>query len=130
MDCIFCKIINDEIPAHKVWEDDKHLAFLDANPLNPGHTLVIPKKHEEYVFDLSDEDYSELFLKAKRLAVPLKKATGAKKIGLVVEGFGVPHAHVHLIPIFEAGELDPSRAKRADSNELKIMAGIIKRFIE
>jgi len=129
MDCVFCKIIKGEIPSYKVWEDDGHTAFLDLHPINPGHLLVIPKKHEEYVFNMPDKKYSELFLKAKKLADVLKKATGAEKIGLMVEGFGVPHVHVHLIPLFEVGDFDPKKAAEAGKNELKVMAEAIKRFI-
>ena len=105
--CVFCKIIKGEIPAIKIWEDKKYLIFLDMKPINPGHLLVIPKKHIRLIFDLDDKDYSELMLKAKEFAKDLKSKMKSKRIGMIVEGFGVPHAHVHLIPINEMHELNP-----------------------
>ncbi len=123
MDCIFCKIVAGEIPAEKIWEDETFLSFLDVNPLNPGHLLVIPKKHTEYLFDMPDTEYSELMIKAKEAAIRMKEKLGPKKVGLVVEGFGVPHVHVHLIPINNPHELNPERAKKAAPEELKQIAG-------
>lgn len=99
MASIFSKIVNGEIPAYKVAEDDKFLAFLDISPVAIGHTLVIPKKEIDYLFDLDDELYSELQLFAKRVAAGLKKAVPCKKIGVLVLGLEVPHAHIHLIPM-------------------------------
>ncbi len=124
-DCIFCKIIEGKIPSAKVWEDEKYFAFLDSNPLNPGHTLLMPKKHDDYVFDLPDDEYTELMLKAKTLAKKLKEKIGSKKIGLIVEGFGVPHVHIHLVPINHGHELDSSRAKPATKEELDEVLKII-----
>jgi len=118
MPSIFTKIINREIPAHIVWENNNYIAFLNIRPLNPGHLLVVPKKETGYIFDLSDDEYKELFMMAKFLAEPLKKATGAKRIGLSVEGFGVDHVHVHLIPINEINEMDPNREKGTSEKEL------------
>lgn len=99
MASIFSKIVNGEIPAYKVAEDDKFLAFLDISPVAIGHTLVIPKKEIDYLFDLDDELYSELQLFAKKVAAGLKKAVPCKKIGVLVLGLEVPHAHIHLIPM-------------------------------
>ncbi len=99
MASIFSKIVNGEIPAYKVAEDDKFLAFLDISPVAIGHTLVIPKKEIDYLFDLDDELYSELQLFAKKVAKGLKKAVPCKKIGVLVLGLEVPHAHIHLIPM-------------------------------
>ncbi len=120
--CLFCKIVKGEIPAIKIWEDKNHIAFLDMKPINPGHLLVIPKNHKDYVFDLSDKDYSKLMLKAKEIAKDLKSKMKSKRIGLIVEGFGVPHAHVHLIPINEMHELNPERAKISSNEELEKIA--------
>jgi len=125
-DCIFCKIAGGEIPSAKVWENDEFLAFLDISPINPGHTLIIPKKHEDYLFDAPDELYSRLWKAAKDLAGPIRRATGAKKIGVIVEGFLVAHVHVHLIPLNSGGELDPCRAKKATTEELSTTAEKIK----
>ncbi|MFH1785169.1 MAG: HIT family protein [Candidatus Micrarchaeota archaeon] len=126
MNCIFCKIIDEQIPSHKIWENQSHFAFLDINPINPGHVLLIPKKHGEYIFDLDDLSYQELLKSAKNLSNVIKKATGAKRIGMVVEGFLVPHIHIHLVPINEGGELHPARAKKADDEELIKIADIIR----
>ena len=96
---IFSKIVNDEIPAYKVAENDDFLAFLDISPVAIGHTLVIPKKEIDYLFDLEDELYSGLQLFAKKVAIGFKKAVPCKKVGVLVLGLEVPHAHIHLIPM-------------------------------
>jgi len=120
-DCIFCKIAREEIPALKIWEDKKYLAFLDMNPINPGHALLIPKKHDDYIFDLNNEEYSELMLKAKEVAKLLKEKLNPKRIGIIVEGFGVSHVHVHLVPINFPDEICNKR-KPIDSEELNKIA--------
>ena len=125
-DCIFCKIIDGEIPVVKIFEDKKYFAFLDMNPINPGHTLLIPKKHTDYLFDLSDDEYSELMLKAKHLAKILKNKLKPKKIGLIIEGFGVFHVHIHLVPINSMGELNQKRTKPRNKEELNKVAKKIK----
>ncbi len=125
-DCIFCKIVKGEIPAVKIWEDEKHLAFLDVNPVNPGHTLIIPKKHNDYLFDLNDEEYNKLMLDAKKIAQLLKEKINPERIGVIVEGFAVPHVHVHLVPINHGGELSLSRGKPASTEELNKIAERIK----
>jgi histidine triad (HIT) family protein len=99
MASIFTKIANGEIPAYKVAEDENFLAFLDISPVAKGHTLVIPKKEVDYLFDLEDELYSGLQLFAKKVAVGLKKAIPCVKVGVLVLGLEVPHAHIHLIPM-------------------------------
>ena len=120
--CIFCKIVKGDIPCVKIWENEKYLAFLDLNPVNPGHTLLIPKKHTDYIFDLEDNEYQELMLQGKRLAKILKDNLNPKRVGLVVEGFAIPHVHIHLIPINNGNELNPERARPAESEELKEVA--------
>ncbi len=120
--CIFCKIIKGEIPCVKIWEDEKYLAFLDANPINPGHTLMLPKKHTDYMFDLEDDEYCELMLNTKKVGIELKSKLKPKKIGVVVEGFGVAHVHVHLVPINKGLELNPLNAKPAKIEELRKLA--------
>lgn len=99
MASIFTKIVQGEIPANIVAEDEKFLAFLDISPVAKGHTLVIPKKEVDYLFDLEDELYSGLQLFAKKVAVGLKKAVPCEKVGVLVLGLEVPHAHIHLIPM-------------------------------
>jgi histidine triad (HIT) family protein len=125
-DCIFCKIAQGEIPSSTIWGDEKFLAFLDINPVNPGHTLLIPKKHIDNVFEMEDRDYSDLFLAAKLLSKPLQAAMGAKRVGVMIEGFLVHHAHIHLIPLKHGNGLDPCRAKKATPEELAEVAKKIK----
>ena len=112
MSSIFSKIVNGEIPAYKVAEDDNFLAFLDIFPLREGHTLVIPKKEVDYLFDLDDETYSGLMLFAKQVAGKIKKVVDCKRIGVAVLGLEVPHAHVHLIPITRERDMDFSNPKK------------------
>jgi len=126
-ECIFCKIINGDVSSNKIYEDERFLAFLDINPINIGHTLLIPKNHVDYVFGMTDDLYGDIFETAKYLAPKIQKATGAKRIGLAIEGFAVPHVHVHLVPLNEGGTLDPCLQKRADDEELRIMAENIKK---
>jgi histidine triad (HIT) family protein len=103
--CLFCKIIEGKIPTEKIWEDEKYLAFLDNQPLRKGHTLVLPKKHTDYIFDMNDKEYSELMLKAKEIAKQLKSKFKTKRVIMLVEGFEIPHAHIHLIPSDKAMEI-------------------------
>lgn len=117
--CVFCKILNQEIPCFKIWEDEKHLAFLDINPINPGHTLLIPKKHQESLWELNDNDYTELMLAAKKLAKKIKQKMKCEKVGIAVEGFGVPHVHIHIVPVDKPNELNPERAKPMEKEKLK-----------
>lgn len=129
-DCIFCKIIEKEIPAHIVWEDNQFFAFLDVNPVNPGHLLIIPKEHVESVFDLPEAQYKKVFEIAKTLSTPLQNAMRAKKIGIAVEGFGVPHAHVHLVPLHNPNELNPERATHMDEETLAPITEKIKNEVK
>lgn len=99
MSSIFTKIIEGEIPSYKIAEDDQHLAFLDAMPLVKGHTLVIPKKETDLIFDLENEDFRNLWSFAQSVAQKLKKAYPSQRIAVAVVGLEVPHAHIHLIPI-------------------------------
>lgn len=99
MATIFSRIIAGEIPCYKVAEDDKYFAFLDINPLVKGHTLVVPKQEVDYIFDLNDEDLAGMQVFAKKVALAIGKAFPCKKVGLVVLGLEVPHAHIHLIPM-------------------------------
>lgn len=129
-ECVFCKIIRKEAPANIVWEDDTFLAFLDICPVKPGQVLVIPKEHIDSIFDLPEGLYEEIFKTAKALSTPLQKAMGSVRVGLVVEGFGVPHCHISLVPIDNAHELDSSRAALMPSEELAKIAEKIKTEVE
>lgn len=98
MSSIFTKIINGDIPSHKIAEDGDHYAFLDINPLAKGHTLVIPKKEVDYIYDLEDDALAALHVYAKKIARAVEKAVPCKRVGVLVIGTEVPHAHIHLIP--------------------------------
>lgn len=98
-ECVFCNIVSGKLAAPKIWEDKDFYAFLDHKPINPGHTLLIPKKHAEYIFELEEPLYGRIFKSAKKLAKPLREAMQSQRIGVLVEGFGVAHLHIHLVPI-------------------------------
>ena len=103
---IFSKIVAGEIPCRKVAEDDRFFAFLDINPVAWGHTLVIPKREVDYIFDLSDEELGAMMAFAKKVAAALKDTVPCRKVGMAVLGLEVPHAHIHLIPITSEGDMD------------------------
>lgn len=111
MASIFTKIVNGEIPSYKVAENEKFYAFLDINPLSKGHTLVIPKKEIDYIFDLEDHLLSELHLFSKKVAIAIKNSIDCKRIGVVVYGLDVPHVHIHLIPLIKGNEINFSKEK-------------------
>lgn len=111
MASIFTRIVNGEIPCYKVAEDDKYFAFLDINPMTKGHTLVIPKREEDYIFDLQAEELSGLFLFAQKIAVAIKDAVPCTRVGVAVLGLEVPHAHVHLVPIVTEKDMNFSNPK-------------------
>lgn len=131
MATIFTKIVNGEIPAYKVAEDDKFLAFLDISPVAKGHTLVIPKKEVDYLFDLDDELYTGLQLFAKKVAIGLKKAIPCEKVGVLVMGLEVPHAHIHLVPMqLETDLLNFSNKKKFTPEEFQETAKNISKNIQ
>lgn len=103
---IFSRIINGEIPCYKIAENDKFFAFLDINPVNWGHTLVVPKREEDYIFDLSDDELSDMIVFAKKVAAAIKEAIPCRKVGVTVLGLEVPHAHIHLVPLKNEGDMD------------------------
>lgn len=111
MASIFSRIVSGEIPCYKVAENEFCLAFLDINPLTKGHTLVIPKKEVDYIFDLDDQTYLELHLFARKIAKALKMAVPCTRIATVVLGLEVPHAHIHLVPIVREGDIDFKKPK-------------------
>jgi len=126
MSSIFMKIISGEIPCHKIMEDDKYLAFLDIRPINPGHCLAIPKKEIDYIFDVDDDQLKGLIIFAKKVAQKIKKVSDCQKIGIMVAGLEVPHAHIHLIPINSVKDLNFANAKAATQEELAKMAEKIR----
>jgi histidine triad (HIT) family protein len=117
MASLFSKIVSGEIPCHKIAEDDKFFAFLDVFPLVPGHVLVVPKKETDYIFDIEDADLAEMMVFAKQVANVLKTAIPCKRIGVAVIGLEVPHAHIHLVPMNSADDLNFTRPKLSPSSE-------------
>ncbi len=126
---IFERIINNEIPHEKIYEDENYFAFLDIKPINIGHTLIIPRKPIDYIFDLDNETYMGLFELAAKIAPAIQKATECKRVGLAVEGFGVPHAHLHVIPLFNENEINPALSHDETPENLKKIAEKIKSFL-
>lgn len=131
MDCIFCKIIKGEVPSYKVYEDDKFLAFLDIRPLNPGHTLIIPKEHYRWVWDVPKID--EYFGVAGKVANAIRKALGTEQVVSLVLGEEVPHAHVWLVPRFpddgHGGSIDLKNIKEISEEEMSETAKKIREVI-
>ncbi|MFM8963353.1 MAG: HIT family protein [Sphingomonadales bacterium] len=126
MASIFSRIIAGEIPCYKVAENDEFLAFLDIMPLAKGHTLVIPKRETDYLFDIDNEAYQRLWLFAKEVAVLLKQRVPCKRIGVSVIGLEVPHAHIHLVPLQAVQDMNFSKEKSAaDPNELAALARLL-----
>ena len=111
MATIFSKIAAGEIPCYKVAEDEKHFAFLDINPIPKGHTLVIPKKEVDYIFDLTEEEYADLHRFAHKAATAIGEVSPCKRVGMAVIGMEVPHAHIHLIPIDKESDMDFRKEK-------------------
>lgn len=129
MDCVFCKIISGEIPSFKVAESETHLAFLSIAPIKSGHTLVIPKKHSDYVFDLEDSEIADLMVFSKSVSGKLKNTLNPKtgKIGVMVAGLQVAHTHIHLIPMDSECDLTFANAKSASTQELNDVLEIINK---
>ncbi len=123
---IFARIVRGEIPCHKVWEDERHLAFLDIRPVQPGHTLVIPKADGDYLFDLEPQRYGELMQAVRTVARLLKERTGCQRVVEVVLGYEVPHAHVHLIPTDSMADLPPILGTPAEQADLAAMAARLR----
>ena len=117
MSSIFTKIVNNEIPSFKVYEDDSFLAFLDAFPLAFGHVLVIPKNDTDYIFDLESEEYLSLWSLTKKIAKAMDKVIVCERIGVAVIGIEVPHAHIHLVPINGVSDINFEKPKKEFSND-------------
>lgn len=131
MSTIFSKIIAGEIPAHKVAEDDQYIAFLDINPVQKGHTLVVPKTEVDYIYDLDDATLAGLHVFAKKVAKGIEKVVTCNRIGVVVLGLEIPHAHVHLIPMNNERDVEFSKGRMDISDaELQEMAAQIREQID
>jgi len=122
MSSIFSKIISGEIPSYKIAENDRFYAFLDVFPLVPGHTLVVPKKETDYIFDLSENELNQILSFSKPIAKAIEKAFPCKRCGIAVIGLEVPHAHVHLVPIQTADDLNFTREKLKPTQEALLQA--------
>lgn len=129
MASIFTKIINRELPATIVYEDDKHIAFLDVNPNAKGHTLCIPKKEVDKIFDLGEQEYLDLMRFSRKVALGLEKSVDCKRIGLSVIGLEVPHVHVHLIPLSSMEDARFTSKVKVSDEEMKELGGRIKQNI-
>ena len=126
MASIFSRIVSGEIPSYKVAEDEDYYAFLDINPLQKGHTLVIPKKETDYIFDLSDEDLAGMMIFAKKVAKAIGKTILCLRVGVAVLGLDVPHAHIHLVPLHSGDDLNFCNPKKQfPAEEMKACAEAI-----
>ncbi len=130
MASIFTQIVNGEIPCYKVAETNDYLAFLDVRPLAEGHTLVIPKKETDYIFDIENEEYAGLFLFAKIVADAIKEAVPCVRVGVAVVGLEVPHAHIHLVPLQQIRDLNfENERKQFSKEEYEAIADKIKKHL-
>lgn len=125
MPTIFSRIAAGEIPSYKVAEDSRHYAFLDINPVAPGHVLVIPRREEDYIFNLPEQDYSELMMFARRVAEALKKAIPCKRVGVAVLGMEVPHTHIHLVPLNSEGDMNFANKHSLPAEQMQAIADAI-----
>ena len=134
MDCLFCKIANGDIPSYKIYEDELVYAFLDINPLQKGHTLIVPKLAEpeaDYIFDLDDDILSEMLVFSKQVARGIKGAIDCKRVGVAVIGLEVPHVHMHLIPISKEGDMSFANPKMTlPAEEMAEIANSIAKAME
>jgi histidine triad (HIT) family protein len=130
MPSIFSKIVSGDIPAYKIAEDEHHLAFLDIFPLAKGHVLVVPKKEIDYLFDITSDEYLELWKFAQKVAKGMDKVITCERIGVAVIGLEVPHAHIHLVPLNNVSDINFERPKLQFSEaEMKSVADLIKSAI-
>lgn len=128
---IFSKIIAGEIPCYKIAENDRYFAFLDINPVNWGHTLVVPKQETDYIFDLDDEALAEMAVFAKRVAEGIRSVIPCRKVGMAVLGLEVPHAHIHLIPINKEGDMNFShKIENPDPDKMREIADAISKAVK
>ena len=130
MSSIFTKIINREIPGHIVAEDDKHIAILDINPNAKGHTLCIPKKEVNKIFDLEEQEYLDLMRFSRKVAIALEKAVPCKRVGVSVIGLEVPHVHIHLIPLQDMDDIRFEKKVSLTDDEFKELINDINKVFE
>ena len=123
---MFCALVAGRIPARKVHEGREHVAFFPLKHINPGHTLLVPRRHVDYVFDMDDAEYQALFSLAKRMAPAVQRVSGAARVGILVEGFSVPHVHLHLVPINALADIDPNRERALADGEADRLAALLR----
>ena len=128
--CVFCQIIAGHLPARTVYEDADHIAFFPLEHINPGHLVLIPKQHTDYLFDLDTAAYQALWAATARIAEPLKDLMAAKRVGVAVEGFSVPHVHVHIVPLYAFDDLNPSRARALEAAEADRLQAVIREALK
>lgn len=126
MPTLFTRIVNGEIPCHKLYEDDHCLSFLDLRPINPGHALVIPKQEIDYIFDVPDDLLQHMITVAKTVARAIDQAVPCRRVGVIVAGLEVPHAHIHLVPIHGIGDINFANARDAAPDELAATAAAVR----
>lgn len=124
--CLFCAIVEGTGPAHTVFEDDAHVAFLDVNPAVQGHVLLIPRRHVSTIYGLNAAEFTALFDLVRRRGPRLATAMGADRTALAVEGYGVDHAHVHLVPVTGGGQLDPCKQRPGSADQLRAIAARLR----
>jgi histidine triad (HIT) family protein len=127
--CVFCNISKNRDKEEIIWEDEEFIAFLDRKPIKPGHTLIIPKKHVDFLFNLDDKTYHKLMAIAKKLYNPLIRAMGSKTVGIALSGFEVLHVHLHLVPRDKSGEFN-ILPKEASKEELHAVADKVRAEIQ
>jgi histidine triad (HIT) family protein len=117
--CVFCKIIQGDLPCYKIYEDEVCLAFLDLCPINTGQTLIVPREHEDHLWDIDQKIYTHLFDIAKKLSQVLRKTYTSKRVGMMVEGFQMPHAHIIILPIYKGSDSQkkPTKANQDDLSQ-------------
>lgn len=125
-DCVFCKIARGEVSAYKVYEDDSVLAFLDAQPINLGHTLVIPKNHSDEFQDMGEDLYDHVMHTAHQVARKIKSTLAPPRVGLWVHGFEVPHTHIHVVPLLDASDIRAKKEKSPDEKQMLEIADKLK----
>jgi histidine triad (HIT) family protein len=126
LDCLFCALVAGRVPARKVFESRDHVAFFPLKHINPAHTLIIPRHHVDYVFDMDDGEYHALWTLAKRLAPAVQRVSNAARVGILVEGLSVPHVHVHLVPVNALADIDPARERALDDAEADRLASALR----
>ena len=130
MSTLFTRIINGEIPCEKIYEDDRFFSFMDINPIHPGHTLVVPKREVDKFFDMNEDELAAILVFAQPIARALESVVDCKRVGLLVAGLEIPHAHLHLVPLSAEGQLSFAYAKPADMDDLAALGGKIRAALQ